>query len=70
MAYGKSKDSTKRTKSYKVLRSKAFKIVRDLVEVVLLLNQVINLQMNFIGRSLENVRNKKFIHLLETIFGV
>ena len=91
MAYGKSKDLTKRTQSDKVLRNKAFKIAIDSkyngyqrelasivynffdknqVETVLLLNQIINLQMNFISRSLENSREKKSIHLLETIFGV
>ena len=31
---------------------------------------IINLQMNFIDRSLKNLRDEKFIHLLETIFGV
>ena len=90
MAYGKSKDLTKRTQSDKVLRDKAFKIASDpkydgyqrgltwfksfliksLVEVVLTLNQVISLKMNFIGRLLENLREEKFIHRLETIFGV
>ena len=29
MAYGKSKDLTKRTQSYKVLKDKAFKIASD-----------------------------------------
>ena len=53
-------------------------LIKSLLEVVLtlrlqinlLLNQIINLQMNFIGRLLENLSKKKFIHLLETIFGV
>ena len=53
-------------------------LIKNLAEVVLLLrlqihllpNQIVNLQMNFIGRSLKNVRKKKFIHHLETIFGV
>ena len=36
----------------------------------LLPNQMINLQMNFIGRSLNNLREQKLIHLMETIFGV
>ena len=36
--------------------------------VVPLLCQTINLQLNFIGRSLENPREEKFNHLLETIF--
>ena len=51
---------------------------KNLVEVVLLLclqinllpNQIVNFKMNFINRLLENLREKKFIHLLETIFGV
>ena len=43
---------------------------KNQVETVLLLNQIINLQMNFISRSLKNSREKKSIHLLETIFGV
>ena len=30
----------------------------------------INLQLNFISRSLENSRDEKFIGLLGTIFGV
>ena len=34
------------------------------------LNQIINLQMNFESRSLENSREERFIHLSETIFGV
>ena len=53
-------------------------LIKNLVEVVLplrlqinlLLNQIINLQMNFTGRLLENLRNEKFIFHLETIFGV
>ena len=36
----------------------------------LLPNQIINSQMNFISRLLENLKDEKFIHLLETIFGV
>ena len=40
-----------------------------LVEVVWLLNQIINQQMKFINQLLENLK-KKFIHHLETIFGV
>ena len=36
----------------------------------LLLNQITNSRMKIIGRSLENRRDEKFIHLLETIFGV
>ena len=46
-------------------------VIKHLVEVVLLLlSQIISWQMSFIGKSLENVRNKKFTHLLETIFGL
>ena len=37
---------------------------------VLLHSQIINSRMNFIKRLLENLRNEKFIHLLETIFRV
>ena len=81
MAYGKSKDLTKRTQSVEVLRDKSFKIasdpkdgryflIKNLAEVVLLLSQIINFQMNFIGRLLENSREEKFIHRLETIFEV
>ena len=33
------------------------------------LNQIISLEMNFIGRLLENSRDEKFIHRLMTIFG-
>ena len=33
-------------------------------------NQIINLQMNFTDRLLEKLRDEKFIHLLETLFGV
>ena len=39
------------------------------MEVVLILNQIINLQMKSIGRLLEYLRDEKFIHRLETIFG-
>ena len=42
----------------------------NLVEVVSLMNQIINWQMNFINQLLENLKKEKFIHLLETIFGV
>ena len=41
---------------------------KNLVKVVFLQSQIINLKMNFIGRLLENLREEKFIHLLETIF--
>ena len=39
-------------------------------ERVLLLNQIISLQINSTGRSLENIRDEESIHLLETIFKV
>ena len=46
-------------------------LIKSLAEVVLLLrSRIINFQMNFIDRLLENLRKEKFIHLLETIFGV
>ena len=46
-------------------------LIKSLVEVVLLLlNQIISLQMSFIGRLSENLKKEKFIHHLETIFGV
>ena len=83
MAYGKSKDLAKRNKTFKIANDPKFDgyqrglalmvykfFIKSLVEVVLLLDQIISLQMNFIGRLLENSREEKFIHLLETIFGV
>ena len=45
-------------------------LIQNPVEEMLTLNQTINLQMNFIGRLLENLGDKKFIRHLETIFGV
>ena len=44
-------------------------LIRNLVEVMLTLSQIINLRVNFISRLLENLRDEKFIHLLEAIFG-
>ena len=38
--------------------------------VLLLPNPIISLQINFIGRLLENSTVEKFIYRLETIFGV
>ena len=35
----------------------------------LLLNPITHSQINFIGRIIENSRDEKFIHPLETIFG-
>ena len=40
------------------------------LQISLLLNQIINFQMSLIDRLLGNLRNEKFIHPLETIFGV
>ena len=34
------------------------------------LNQIISSQMNFLSRLSKNLKDKKFIHPLETIFGV
>ena len=85
MAYGKSKDLTKRTQSDKIKHLKLRVIqnmmvikedqftsflIKSLVEVVLLINQITNLRVNFISRLLENLNDEKFIHRLETIFGV
>ena len=42
----------------------------NLVEVVSLMNQIINWQINFINQLFQNLKKEKFIHLLETIFGV
>ena len=72
MSYGKLKDLTRTTESDKVLRDKAFEIASDsnsdIVELNLCL--IINLQMKFIDRLLGSLREEKFIHLLEAIFGV
>ena len=73
MAYGKSKDLTKRTQSDKVLRDKAFKIASDPKydgyqrERVMVMNQIISWWVNLIGRLLGNSRDEKLIHLLMTI---
>ena len=49
------------------LASMAYKfLIKSLVEVVLLLDQI----TNYISRLLETLREEKFIHLLETIIGV
>ena len=46
-------------------------LIKSIVEVVLLLlNQIISLQINSIDKSLENLRSEKFIHILETMFGI
>ena len=44
-------------------------LIKSVVEVVLTLNRIINLQINFINRLLQNLRDEKFIHHLEAIFG-
>ena len=45
-------------------------LIKSLVEVESRLKKVINLQMNFIGRLLKNLREEKLIYLLDTTFGV
>ena len=45
-------------------------LIENLVEVVLLVNQIISSQMSFINQLLVNLRKGKFIHHLETKFGV
>ena len=91
MAYGKSKDLVKRTKSDKVLKDKAFKIASDpkyngyqrgLTSMLYIFfdkkssgSGIANepnyrWQINFINQLIENLKNEKFIHHLETIFGV
>ena len=42
---------------------------KNLVGVVLVINQIINSQIKFINRLLKNLRKEKFIHPLEIIFG-
>ena len=44
-------------------------LIKNLAEVVLLMNQINNWQMSFINQLLENLRKEKFIHHLERIFG-
>ena len=72
MSYGKSNDLTRTTESDKVLRDKAFEIASDSNSDIVKLNlcQIINLQMKFIDRLLGSLREEKFVHLLEAIFGV
>ena len=62
MAYGKTKDLAERTQSDNVLKDKARKIASD--------PKYDGYQMNFINQLLENLKKEKFMHLLETIFGV
>ena len=45
-------------------------LIKNLVEVVLLMNQIINRQMSLINQLFKNLKKEKFIHLLKTIFGV
>ena len=45
-------------------------LIKSRVEVVLRLNQIISLQMNFLNSSLKHSIEEEFIHPLETIFGV
>ena len=54
---------------YKFLIKNLLRLI-NLVEVVSLMNQIINWEMNFINQLLEHLKKEKFIHLLETIFGV
>ena len=44
-------------------------LIKNLVEVVLLMNQIISSQMSLINQLLKNLSKEKFIHHLETIFG-
>ena len=44
-------------------------LIKSLLEEVSLMNQIINWQMNLLNQLLEKLK-KKFIPLLETIFGV
>ena len=53
------------------LASMVYKVFdKSLKEVVLLMNQIINQQMNFINQLLEHFKKEKFIHHIEIIFGV
>ena len=53
---------------YKFFDKNSASLNRSSGSVVLLMNQIINLRVNFITRLLENLK-EMFIHLLETIFG-
>ena len=91
MAYGKSKNLTKRTQSDKVLRDKAFKITSDpkydgyqrgLASMVYKFSDkkskrsgIVNEQNYQLANELHKpiirkCKKEKFIHRLETIFGV
>ena len=76
MAYGKSKDLTKRTQSEKVLRDKAFKIdiykffdKRSSGSGVAVTEPNYQFENELHRQNIGNLRKEKFIHLLETIFG-
>ena len=45
-------------------------LIKNLVKVVSLMNQIFNWQMSFINQLLKKLRKEKFIHLSKTIFGV
>ena len=45
-------------------------LIKNLVKVVSLMNQIFNWQMSFINQLLKKLRKEKLIHLLKTIFGV
>ena len=43
-------------------------LIKNLMEAILLMNQVISWQTNFINQLLENLKKEKYIHHSETIF--
>ena len=45
-------------------------LIKNLVEVVSLMNQIINWQMNLINQLLEKFKKREVYSFLETIFGV
>ena len=45
------------------------KFIPENLKEVVLMNQIISVQMNFINQLLENLKKKKFIQHLEIIFG-
>ena len=54
---------------YKFFDKKSTSLI-NLKEVLLLMNQIINCQMNFMNQLLENSKKEKFIHNLKIVFGV
>ena len=81
MAYGKSKDLAKRTESDKVASDPKYDgFQRGLASMTYKsfdkkpsgrgVTAIVRLQINFIGRLLEQLRDEKIIHRLETEFGV